>query len=375
MRQNVRAESDRDNLSQAGRFRLCMNSGASTDRSKTEVLCNLASKPSKSEVAAMVSQVNTFLGMQAIVSSRAMQQLFDLVQRIAQTNAAVLITGESGSGKELIARAVHHFSLRCTRPWVDVSCAALPEHLVESELFGYEKGAFSGADSPKPGLFELANHGTLFLDEVGELEPRMQVKLLRVLDGVAYYRLGGVRKVSVDVRVVAATNQDLEKMVETGQFRGDLYHRLAQICLHVPPLRERSEDIVPLAEHFLQQSNPRLSFSGDALKALEAHTWPGNVRELRNVVTKAAVLALDQEIEAEDLLLAQPKQANGAVVSATGGAASDLNGMEKTMILRVLAQTHGHQQRAADLLGISRRTLSRKLKLYGREAVRQSCAS
>jgi len=323
----------------------------------------------------MVSQVNTFLGMQAIVSSRAMQQLVDLVQRIAQTNAAVLITGESGSGKELIARAVHHFSLRCAKPWVDVSCAALPEHLVESELFGYEKGAFSGADSPKPGLFELANHGTLFLDEVGELEPRMQVKLLRVLDGVAYYRLGGVRKVSVDVRVVAATNQDLERMVETGQFRGDLYHRLGQICLRVPPLRERPEDIVPLAEHFLQQSNPRLSFSSSALKALESHTWPGNVRELRNVVTKAAVLALDQEIHADDLLLAQPRHAGDAAGRATVSTASDLDGMEKTMILRVLAQTHGHQQRAADLLGISRRTLSRKLKLYGREAVRQSCAS
>ncbi len=205
--------------------------------------------------------------MPAIISSPGMRQLIELVERIAQTNAAVLITGESGSGKELIARAVHHYSLRCAKPWVDVSCAALPEHLVESELFGYEKGAFSGADSPKPGLFELANHGTLFLDEVGELEPRMQVKLLRVLDGVAYYRLGGTRKVTVDVRIVAATNQDLEHMVETGQFRGDLYHRLGQICLRVPPLRERPEDIVPLAEHFLKQTNPRLIFSGEALQA------------------------------------------------------------------------------------------------------------
>ena len=323
----------------------------------------------------MGSQVNTFLGMQAVVSSRPMLQLLDLVQRIAQTNAAVLITGESGSGKELIARAVHHFSLRCAKPWVDVSCAALPEHLVESELFGYEKGAFSGADSPKPGLFELANHGTLFLDEVGELEPRMQVKLLRVLDGVAYYRLGGVRKVSVDVRVVAATNQELERMVETGQFRGDLFHRLGQICLQVPPLRERPEDIVPLAAHFLEQSNPRLTFSSGALKVLQAHGWPGNVRELRNVVTKAAVLARNTEIEAEELLLAQPKPANEATAPTPIHSSSDLDGMEKTMILRVLAETHGHQQRAADLLGISRRTLSRKLKLYGREAVRQSCVS
>ena len=313
-----------------------------------------------------------------------MQQLIELAERIAQSNAAVLITGESGSGKELIARAVHHYSLRCAKPWVDVSCAALPEHLVESELFGYEKGAFSGADSPKPGLFELAHHGTLFLDEVGELEPRMQVKLLRVLDGVAYYRLGGTRKVTVDVRIVAATNQDLEQMVETGSFRGDLYHRLGQICLRVPPLRERAEDIVPLAEHFLKQTNPRLSFSPEALQILAGHRWPGNVRELRNVVTKAAVLARDPEIGPGDLLLAPQRTAAAATIPTmlpvpsaipTPVSSENLDGMEKSTILRVLAQTNGHQQKAAELLGISRRTLSRKLKLYGREAVRQSCAS
>jgi DNA-binding NtrC family response regulator len=313
-----------------------------------------------------------------------MRQLIELAERIAQSNAAVLITGESGSGKELIARAVHHYSLRCAKPWVDVSCAALPEHLVESELFGYEKGAFSGADSPKPGLFELADHGTLFLDEVGELEPRMQVKLLRVLDGVAYYRLGGTRKVTVDVRIVAATNQDLEQMVDTGSFRGDLYHRLGQICLRVPPLRERTEDIVPLAEHFLKQTNPRLSFTGEALQILEGHRWPGNVRELRNVVTKAAVLSREIEIGPDDLLLAPPRPPASAttmpVLNATSAGGSsgtlvNLDGMEKSTILRVLAQTNGHQQKAAELLGISRRTLSRKLKLYGREAVRQSYAS
>jgi transcriptional regulator with PAS, ATPase and Fis domain len=324
----------------------------------------------------------TFLGMPAVISSPGMRQLVELAERIAQTNAAVLITGESGSGKELIARAVHHYSLRCAKPWVDVSCAALPEHLVESELFGYEKGAFSGADTSKPGLFELAHHGTLFLDEVGELEPRMQVKLLRVLDGVAYYRLGGTRKVTVDVRIVAATNQDLEHMVETGSFRGDLYHRLGQICLRVPPLRERLEDIVPLAEHFLKLTNPRLSFSPEALRILERHAWPGNVRELRNVVTKAAVLAPETEIGAGDLLLAPPRASTPAanVVTVPSGApatnsSANLDGMEKSTILRVLAQTNGHQQKAAELLGISRRTLSRKLKLYGREAVRQSYAS
>ncbi len=320
--------------------------------------------------------------MPAIVSSPGMRQLIELAERIAQSNAAVLITGESGSGKELIARAVHHYSLRCAKPWVDVSCAALPEHLVESELFGYEKGAFSGADSPKPGLFELAHHGTLFLDEVGELEPRMQVKLLRVLDGVAYYRLGGTRKVTVDVRIVAATNQDLEHMVETGSFRGDLYHRLGQICLRVPPLRERAEDIVPLAEHFLKQTNSRLHFSRGALDILQAHRWPGNVRELRNVVTKAAVLSRETEIGATDLLLAPPRAPSAgnpmpsfSSTAPSGAASENLDGMEKTTILRVLAQTNGHQQKAAELLGISRRTLSRKLKLYGREAVRQSYAS
>jgi transcriptional regulator with PAS, ATPase and Fis domain len=313
--------------------------------------------------------------MPAIISSPRMQQLIELVERIAQTNAAVLITGESGSGKEVIARAVHHYSLRCAKPWVDVSCAALPEHLVESELFGYERGAFSGADSPKPGLFELANHGTLFLDEVGELEPRMQVKLLRVLDGVAYFRLGGTRKVTVDVRIVAATNQDLERMVETGQFRSDLYHRLGQICLRVPPLRERSEDIVPLAEHFLKLSNLNRYLSSDAVQALQRHSWPGNVRELRNVVTKAAVLAREPEIRAGDLMLASQRAPLEAAAAVTTLPSANLDGMEKNTILRVLAQTNGHQQKAAELLGISRRTLSRKLKLYGREAVRESCAS
>jgi len=331
--------------------------------------------PSNSRKVVIVvtgSQQTSFLGMPAIVTSPVMRNLLELVERIAQSNAAVLITGESGSGKELIARAVHHFSLRNAKPWVDVSCAALPENLVESELFGYEKGAFSGADSPKPGLFELAHHGTLFLDEIGELEPRMQVKLLRVLDGVAYYRLGGVRKVTVDVRVVAATNQNLEQMVRTGDFRGDLYHRLAQICLHVPPLRERTDDILPLAEHFLKQSNPRSFFSSSAQAELQRYPWPGNIRELRNAVTKAAVLTREAEIRGEDLMLGQTGAGSMQGLAQALSNPANLDGMEKTTILKVLAQTNGHQQKAAELLGISRRTLSRKLKLYGREAVRAS---
>ena len=318
-----------------------------------------------------------YLGMPAIIVSPSMQQVLEKVQRIAQTTATVLIAGESGSGKELVARAIHHHSLRCTKPWVDVSCAALPEHLVESELFGYEKGAFSGADGSKPGLFELAHQGTLFLDEIGELEPRMQVKLLRVLDGTPYYRLGGVRKVSVDVRIIAATNQNLEEMVREGRFRGDLYHRLSQISVRVPPLRERPEDVVPIAEYFLRQHNPEYFFSSDAVRMLRMHTWPGNVRELRNVITKAAVLALDAKISSSDLELESNMEpvANDRPAPIVFPDGANLDGVEKRMIMKVLAETNGHQQRAADLLGISRRTLSRKLKTYGMEAARQSCAS
>src|SRR6478609_2566235 len=190
----------------------------------------------------------SYLGLSAIIASQPMQKLIELVIKVAQTNATVLITGESGSGKELVARAVHHYSLRCTKPWVDLNCGALPEHLIESELFGYEKGAFSGADSMKPGLFEAASTGTLFLDEIGELDPKTQVKLLRVLDGVPYYRLGGTKKVNVNVRVVAATNQHLEELVRAGRFRNDLYHRLAEVKLEIPPLRERPEDLLAIAE-------------------------------------------------------------------------------------------------------------------------------
>ncbi len=309
-----------------------------------------------------------FLGMHAIIASEPMRRLMDIVQRVARSSATVLITGESGSGKELVARAVHHYSMRAHRPWVDLSCAALPEHLLESELFGYDKGAFSGAETQKPGLFELADQGTIFLDEIGELEPKMQVKLLRVLDGVPYYRLGGVKKVSVDVRVVAATNQNLEKAVEEGRFRSDLYHRLSQINLRVPPLRARVDDIAPLAKHFLSQQNPDLQLSQGALDALAVHSWPGNIRELRNVITKAAVLARGPVIAASDLPLSE-SQKNGHVAEASSNS---IEGMERRMILDALAATGGHQQRAAARLGISRRTLSRKLKLYESEGLRAS---
>lgn len=309
----------------------------------------------------MTDCTHVFLGMKAVIASETMRDLMKLAERVARSNATVLILGESGSGKEVLARAIHHYSNRSQKPWVDLNCGALPEHLIESELFGYDRGAFSGASSNKPGLFELAHQGTIFLDEIAELEMKMQVKLLRVLDGVPYYRLGGVKKVTVDVRIVAATNQELEKAVAEGRFRSDLYHRLTQITLHVPPLRKRVEDIVPLASHFLAQHDPALRFSTGALDALARHAWPGNIRELRNVVMRAAVLSLEDEIAASELPIHIHVE---AAQPPPNPPSSSLEGMERKMIIDALHSTNGHQQKAAAKLGISRRTLSRKLKVY-----------
>jgi transcriptional regulator with PAS, ATPase and Fis domain len=298
-----------------------------------------------------------FLGMTTVIASPAMRRLISVAGKVGRTNSPVLITGESGTGKELIARAIHHYSARVGKPFIDVNCAALPEHLMESELFGYERGAFSGAESMKPGLFEAAHTGTLFLDEIGELDSRMQAKLLRVLDGQSYFRLGGSRKVLADVRIVTATNLSLEEAVLSGKFRRDLFHRLDAFHLHLPTLRERVEDIAPLAMWFLRESP--LTLSDKALAMLEDYSWPGNIRELRNSLNKAILFASGPQIEPGDLPL---EIIDGQNESAEDGYS--LDGLEQQTIRRVLAQTGGHQQKAADLLGISRRTLIRKLKLY-----------
>jgi transcriptional regulator with PAS, ATPase and Fis domain len=308
-----------------------------------------------------------FLGVEAVIASPRMRRVMELVERIARTTATVLILGETGSGKEIIARALHHYSLRSAKPWVDVNCGALPEQLMESELFGHERGAFSGADCAKPGLFELAHTGTLFLDEVGELEPRMQAKMLRVLDGVPYYRVGGQKKVQVNTRILAATNQNLEEAVRARRFRSDLYHRLNQCQLRVPPLRERIEDIVPLAEHFLRQHSEQATFSEDAKATLLNYDWPGNVRELGNVVTTAVINATGQVIAAKELGCLEP----GRVLVSRPAGPLRLDGLERDAILEALRKTGGHCQRAADLLGVSRRTLSRKLKIYGHDAMEE----
>src|SRR5690348_7121033 len=300
-------------------------------------------------------------GSAVIVCSDSMRKLLAMVERVARHDAAVLVVGETGSGKEVIARGIHHHSLRAEKPFVDVNCAALPEHLVESELFGYEKGAFSGAQSQKAGFFELANNGTLFLDEVGELESQTQVKLLRVLDGAPYYRVGGLKKVSVDVRIIAATNRDLESQVLRGEFRSDLFHRLNQIHLRVPPLRERKEDIVPLANHFLHEMYPHLNFSEEAKQTLENYHWSGNVRELRNVIMTAAVFATSEVITVHELP-AHIQESRPRLQIASSSA--PLEKMEKDLIFEALRGTSGHQQKAARVLGISRRTLSRRLRSY-----------
>ena len=297
-----------------------------------------------------------------IIRSDALKRVMRLVEQVACHPAAVLIIGETGTGKEMIARSIHSHSLRCNKPWVDVNCAAIPEHLVESELFGYEKGAFSGADTQKIGYFEMADGGTLFLDEIGDLDPKVQVKLLRVLDGVPYYRLGGNKKVNVDVRVVAATNQNLEELVRAGRFRNDLYHRLAEFKLEIPPLRERPEDLLAIAEQILHQHYPNSRFTNDAVTALLTHEWAGNVRELRNSIFRAIMLARNAhlEITPADLKL------NQAAPQSEGKAPlnRDLDQLERQIVFDTLERVGGNQGKAAEALGISRRTLLRKLKTY-----------
>jgi DNA-binding NtrC family response regulator len=315
--------------------------------------------------------VRSFLGMTAVISSARMRTVMQFVDRIAQSNASVLITGESGTGKELVARALHEYSPRNGKPWIDINCAALPDHLLESELFGFEKGAFSGADFQKQGMFELAHQGTLFLDEIGELSLKSQSKLLRVLDGCPHYRLGGTRKISVDVRIVAATNADLESDVRLGRFRADLFHRLNQVRVAVPALRERPDDVGPMARLFLEQQNPELTITEDAIDALESYSWPGNVRELRSLMARVAVMANGTEIRREDLEL----KAKAAPEPVEAAPNYSLDKVEQEVIYHALEQSDGRRNRAAELLGISRRTLIRRLKLYGINPTRPLVAS
>ena len=304
---------------------------------------------------------------QMIGASPAFRRMLTLVEQIADSSATILIQGESGAGKELVARAIHERSGRRTGPFVAVNCAALPETLLESELFGYEKGAFTGAAGRKEGRFELAHGGTLFLDEVADLSLVTQPKILRVLQEGEFERLGGTRTLQVDVRLVAATNQDLPEMVKEKRFREDLYYRLNVITVRVPPLRERHEDIRVLAQHYLRvyaaKNGRKLEgFSNEALERLESYAWPGNVRELENLIERTVLLARKDRLDAEDL----PEEVAGvkrpprdAILELVG---TPLDEIERRLLDETLRITGGNKTQAAKLLGIDVRTVARKLE-------------
>jgi two-component system response regulator AtoC len=287
-----------------------------------------------------------------------MMEILASVKKIAMTDFPVLVSGESGTGKELIARAVHDSSPRYDGPFIPINCGAIPENMIESELFGHEKGAFTGAHFKKPGLVEMAEGGTIFLDEIGELDLNMQTRLLRVIETGKFYRVGGIRETQVSVRYVAATNRDIKAGVDKGNFRADLYYRISALTLHIPPLRERRDDIPLLVDLFLKNTPAFRSkqFSRDALDMLEQYAWPGNVRELQNIVHRAALLCKEDVITPADL----PSD-----LSLTGSApVRNIDEMEKNHILAVLREAGGHKGRAAEMLGIDPKTLYRKLHAY-----------
>jgi len=303
-----------------------------------------------------------------IGESGRMQEVLSLVRRVAGSDATILIQGESGTGKELIARAIHYASPRAGAPLVSVNCAALPETLLESELFGHEKGAFTGAVAARKGRFELADGGSLFLDEIGDLPLHLQVKLLRVLQEREFERVGSSRPVSVDVRLLAATHRDLEGLVRAGRFRDDLYYRINVVSISLPPLRERREDIPLLLDHFVEKfsrrNGKRISgLTRDAREALLRYDYPGNVRELENLVERAVILTRDEVIGLEDLPLGV-KEREGETSGETSLTVR-VEGLERRMIREALARADGVQTRAAEILGISERVLRYKLKKYG----------
>jgi two-component system, NtrC family, response regulator AtoC len=297
-----------------------------------------------------------------ISKSPSMQAVFDLARTAARSHSTILVLGESGTGKELLARAVHAESPRSQGPFITMSCAALTETLLESELFGHEKGAFTGAAARRKGKFEIAQGGTLFLDEIGDISPKLQLDLLRVLEDRKFFRVGGNEAVTVDARIIAATNRDLQKAVADGSFREDLFYRLNVIPIQLPPLRDRLEDLPLLVEHFLEQLGAEMNkrvdeVSSEAMATLMGHAWPGNVRELRNILERAVVVASGRVIEASDLGLRRAPEA------AEGGLAS-LDEVEKHHVAHVLAETGGNISQAARTLGIDRATLYNKMRKY-----------
>jgi DNA-binding NtrC family response regulator len=297
--------------------------------------------------------------------SEALKQVYATIEKIADVRCNVIINGESGTGKELAARAIHNLGQNPDLPFIVVDCGALSDTLLESELFGYEKGAFTGATGMKRGLFEAARGGTIFLDEIGNISEAMQIKLLRVIQEKQITRVGGVKPIDVDVRCLVATNADLEEMVQEGRFRADLYHRLNVVNIAMPPLRKRKEDIPALVQHFVrifaeQYGREVTGFDQDSLKRLEQYTWPGNVRELRNLVERHVVLADGRLLSIGDIPGEQEQTRSGAL----DGDLPSLQELERRYILKVLEQFDGNRARAAETLGIDKSTLWRKLQSY-----------
>jgi two-component system response regulator AtoC len=318
-----------------------------------------------------------FADIELVGRSAALQGIVEMVEKVAPTDSPILLEGESGTGKDLVARAIHAHSKRRDNAFVEINCTALPEHLAESELFGHERGAYTDARERKRGLVELAEGGTLFLDELGDMPLGIQAKLLRFLEDSRIKRIGGTTDIPVDTRVIGATNRDLKNMVEEGTFRGDLYYRLQVVPIHIPPLRERPEDVVPLAVHFTDRLSRDLRrgpvvVTEDALEVLECYDWPGNVRQLKNVLERVMILEEAPEIRPEHL----PPE----VTAATGGTSGDarlfplpseglkLEDVERELIEQAMARMDGNVTRAAALLGISRDTLRYRLEKHGGEA-------
>jgi DNA-binding NtrC family response regulator len=328
----------------------------------------------ETELQNLREQVSEAYRVESIIgNSGAIQEVLRLVSRVANTTATVLIWGETGTGKELVARAIHQNSARRDRPMVKLNCAGIPEGLLESELFGFEKGAFTGAVERKIGKFELADQGTIFLDEIGDMNPGAQAKILRILQEMEFERLGGIKPIKIDVRVIAATNRDLTDAVKKGLFREDLFHRLNLFSIHNPPLRERIEDIPTLAEHFLKEASQRFerhirSISSETIDCLMKYEWPGNVRELKNTIERSVLIADGEVLTSKFLQSHITKQVADEIPAAATrlelNLAETMRNVERQLILDALERADGVQRKAAKLLGVTERVLWYKVKKH-----------
>ncbi len=345
------------------------------DRLEILIRRALRSRKIEEEHTALLQQVDKKFGLENLIGgSAAMQEVFDTIRQVAPSRATVLIQGESGTGKELVAHAIHNLSNRSKATFVPVHCMALSPQILESELFGHEKGAFTGATERRIGRFEQAHNGTLFLDEIGEIDASTQIKILRFLGERTFERVGGNQPIQVDVRLVAATNKDLETLVEEGTFREDLFFRLNVVQIHLPPLRERPEDIPLMVQHFIRESckeneKPKMDITSEAMNTLLRYPWPGNVRELRSAIEHGVVMANGPKITLRELPQ-KIRQSNGNPISLSlpannpSSSPFDLQTTEKQLIIRALEESQGNRTEAAKKLGISRRTLHRRLQEF-----------